>query len=179
MVGIGDKDRGQSVERDLAIRLRVLDRCRIGCLVELQMIGMMMHRPRRVAAKDVGVERRIGKPAALEDRANRRMGLETLELLERAEEGVAIIEPDDEADGDLIVLEMIEKRAAIGRFVQRPSDRVGDETWPMLRRLDLPQLLDADAEGLWIDPGAQVKALEQHLRQRAAAAFGEQYLLAD
>ncbi len=102
--------------------------------------------------------------AALEDRANRRMGLEALELLERAEEGVAVIEPDDEADGDLIVLEMVEERAAIGRFVQRPADRVRDQPRLMLRRLDLPQLLDADAVSLRVDPGAQVEALKHEQR---------------
>src|SRR5260221_12491572 len=49
----------------------------------------------------------------------------------------------------------------------------------MLRRLDLPELLEADAEGLRIDPVAQLEALEQGLGQRAAAALGEQRLLAD
>src|SRR6185437_3759064 len=134
----------------------------------------------RLQAALVEGARAIGDaPAALEERADRRMRLEALKFLERVEERVAIIEPDDEADGDLIVLEMIDERATIGRAVHRPADGMRDEAGPMLRRLDLPQLLDADAEGLGIAPLAQLEALEEGLGQRAATAFGEQRLLAD
>ena len=47
----------------------------------------------------------------------------------------------------------------------------------MLLRRDLPQLLDADAVLLRLDAVAQVEFLHELLRQRAAAAFGEQRVL--
>src|SRR6185437_12135632 len=99
--------------------------------------------------------------------------------LEGAEIGVAIVEPDDEADRDLVVLEVIEKGAAIGRAVERPADRMKDEARLVARRIDLPQLLDADAVGLRVGGGTQIEALDQCLGQRAAAALSEEGLLAD
>ena len=101
------------------------------------------------------------------------MGLETLEFLERTEMGVGVVESDDEPHRDLVVFEVIEERAAVGRAVERPSQGVHDEPLLMLRGVDLPQLLDADPVGLRIDSGAQVEALEQRLGQVTAAAFGE------
>jgi hypothetical protein len=49
-----------------------------------------------------------------------------------------------------------------------------DEPALVLVRRDLPQLLDADAVFLRIDPVAQVESRHQLLRQRATAAFGKQ-----
>ena len=106
------------------------------------------------------------------------MLLEALELLERVEVRVLVVEPDHEADRDLVVLQVIEERAAIGAAVHRPADGVGDLALAVLGGIDLPQLLDADAEGLRIAALAQLEALEQALGERAAAAFREQGLLA-
>ncbi len=53
-------------------------------------------------------------PAALEKRADRRVRLEALELLERVQKRVSVIEADDKPDRHLPVLEVIEERAAIG-----------------------------------------------------------------
>ena len=61
--------------------------------------------------------------------------------------------------------------------VERPAHAVDDETRLVLGGVDLPQLLDADAEGLGLDTVAQVEALEQRLGERAAAALGEEGLL--
>ena len=47
----------------------------------------------------------------------------------------------------------------------------------VLGRIDLPQLLDADAVGLRIDALAQLEALHQPLGQRAPATLGEDGLL--
>src|SRR5262249_15420978 len=79
-----------------------------------------------------------------------------------------------EADGHLIVLEVIEERAAIGAAVERPADGVDDRTLLVIRGRDLPQLLDAEREGLGIDTVAQLEALEQGLGEGGAAALGEQ-----
>src|SRR5687767_13721248 len=91
---------------------------------------------------------------------------------------VLVIEPDDEADCHLAVLQVIEERSAIGAAIHWPADRVGDLALAMLGWIDLPQFLDADAEGLRIAAFAQLELLEQGLGERAAAAFREQRLLA-
>ena len=107
------------------------------------------------------------------------MRLEALKLLERVQERVPVVEPDHKADRDLMVFQVIQERAAIGVAVERPADRVHDEAGLVPRRIDLPQFLDADRIGLRVGAVAQVKALDQRLGQRAAAAFGEQGLAAD
>ena len=66
------------------------------------------------------------------------MRLEALEFLERVEKWVAVIEPDHEADRHLAIFKMIEKRAAIGRGVERPANRVHDEPRLVAVRSDLP-----------------------------------------
>ena len=50
------------------------------------------------------------------------MGLEALKFVERAEMGIAVIEPDDEPDRNLIILQVIQKRAAVGRVIKRPTN---------------------------------------------------------
>ena len=54
------------------------------------------------------------------------MGLEALHLVEGAEVRVAVVEADGEADGDLVVLQVVEEGTAIGRAVQGPADGVDD-----------------------------------------------------
>ena len=128
-----------------------------------RLIAAFVERPRAIR----------NAPTAGEGRADRRMSLKALEFLERAEEGIHVIEADDEADRDLPVLEMIKKRAAIRRGIERPADTMDNETRLMLCRVDLPQLFDADAVGLRPAFGTQVEALDELLGQRTAAAFGE------
>jgi hypothetical protein len=50
--------------------------------------------------------------------------LPALEFLERAEEGIGVVEADHEAELDLVVVEVIEERAAVGARVERPSGGV-------------------------------------------------------
>ena len=102
------------------------------------------------------------------------MRLEALELLEGRQVGVAVVEAGHEADGDLVRAEMVEERPAIGLPVERPADRVDDRALAVPGRIDLPELLDAEAEGLRADAVAQVEALEQLLGERAAHALREQ-----
>ena len=71
-------------------------------------------RHRLIAALGDGA-RAIGQPlAALEGAADRRMGLEALEFLERRQIRIRVVEMDDEADRHQIVVEVIEERAAAG-----------------------------------------------------------------
>ena len=97
------------------------------------------------------------------------MGLEALELLEGAQVRVGVVEADHEPHRDLVVFEVVEERAAVGRAVERPSQGVHDQPRLVPGRVDLPQLLDADAVGLRIDSIAQVEALEQPLGQVSPA----------
>src|SRR5690606_22349125 len=116
--------------------------------------------------------------AALEGRPDCRMQLEALEFVIGTQIGILIVEADDEADGDLPVLQVIEKRPAVGGVVERPAGGVQDKAGPVLRRVDLPQFLQADAVGLRLDAPAQIEALHELLAQIAAAAFGEKGVLA-
>src|SRR5271169_3417001 len=106
------------------------------------------------------------------------MGLEALEFLEGAEPGVGVIEADNEADGDLPVLQVIEEGAAIDVAGERPADRMNDLARLMLGRIDLPKFLEADAEGLGIGSEAKLVAFGHLLGKRTPAAFGEQGELA-
>ncbi len=105
------------------------------------------------------------------------MRLEPLELVERREVRVRVVEVDDEADRHQVVAEVVEERAAAGPAVERPALRVQHQPRTVQRRVDLPELLDADAVLLRVDAVAQVEPGHQLLRQRAAAAFAEQRVL--
>ena len=114
----------------------------------------------RLKAALVERPRAIGDAsAALEKGADRRVRLEALELLERVQKRVLVIEPDDKPDRHLAVFEVIEKRAAIGGGVERPADGVDDEAGLVPVGRDLPQFLDADRVGLRVDAVAQTEAL--------------------
>src|SRR5579863_4887600 len=64
--------------------------------------------------------------AAAEDRGDLGMGLEALKFVEGRQRRVAIIEMDDEADRDAILVEMIEETAAATLIVERPADKMRD-----------------------------------------------------
>src|SRR6478609_7804477 len=102
------------------------------------------------------------------------MRLEALELVEGRECRVLVVEMHDEADGDEIVVEMIEERAATGLAVERPAEGVLHPALVELLRLDLPDLLEADAVFLGLTILVETKALDRDLGQRAARSFAEQ-----
>ena len=116
-------------------------------------------------------------PPALEGLADLRVGLEALHLLERREVRVLVVEPDDEADRDLGVLEVVEERPAVGARVERPARGVHDEPRAVPLGPDLPELLDPDAVGLRLDPVAKAEALHQPEAEVAAAPLGEEGVL--
>ena len=86
------------------------------------------------------------------------MRLEALELVVRRQMRILVVEMDDEADGDQVVVEVIEERAAAGVRLSsgQPWLCMTSPLLVLLRR-DLPQLLDADAVLLRIDAVAQVE----------------------
>ncbi len=117
----------------------------------------------------------IGEPlAAFQQRADQRMGLEALELLERRQIRVGVVEVDDEADRHQIVAEVIEERAAAGAVVERPAEGMLHQAGPVLLRIDLPQLLEADAVFLRLAALAETEAGDELLGERAARAFADQ-----
>src|SRR5579864_5528091 len=61
VVGERERHRGQPVEADLAVRARIADRRHHILPRDLVVIGMVVEGPRRAAAKEIRVERRIGE----------------------------------------------------------------------------------------------------------------------
>ena len=99
------------------------------------------------------------------------MGLEALELAERAQPGVLIIESDHESHRDLIILQVVQERPSICIFIQGPSGGMHDQPWLVVGRIDFPKFLDAYTVSLWLRSFTQAKSFNDLFSQRAAAAF--------
>ena len=108
------------------------------------------------------------------ERPDRRMGLVALEFFIRRQPRVLVAEADHVADRHLVVLEVIQERAAIGIAGERPAGSVDHQARLVHLRIDLPQFLDADTVGLRITVLVEVEFLHQLLAEMAARAFGEQ-----
>ena len=129
----------------------------------------------RLEATLVERPRAVGDaPASLEDIADLRVGLETLELLVGRQVRVAVIQPDHEAHRHLVVLEVVQEGAAIHVGGHRPAHGVHREALLVHLGAHLPQLLDADAVGLRVAVGTQPMAGFELLAQVSATAFGKQ-----
>ena len=116
--------------------------------------------------------------SAVEKTADRRMGLEALELLVGREIGIGIAQPDDESHGDLVRLHVIEERPTIRLAVERPARGMHHQPGLVLFGLHLPELLQADAVHLRISALAQAVSRFQVLAEVAAAAFGKERVFA-
>src|SRR5262245_57385307 len=93
--------------------------------------------------------RAVGDPPSADEMlADEGFGLESLQFIERRKVRIPVVQPDHESDCNLVVLQMVKERAAIGADIERPADGMDDEAGPMTPRLDLPQLLDADRVSL-------------------------------
>ncbi|MNE09941.1 hypothetical protein D3C80_1026350 [compost metagenome] len=106
------------------------------------------------------------------------MRLEALEFLERIKIGVLVIEVHHEADGDEVVFQMIQERAAAGLETERPAEGMLHETLFVLLRLDLPELLDADAEFLRLAIFREVEFGNQLLGERSTHALSNKHIFA-
>ncbi len=106
------------------------------------------------------------------------MRLPALHLLERAEPGVGVVEADDEAERDLVVVEVVEEGAAVGVRIERPARGVDHEAGRGLRRLHLPQFLDADGVALRVLPRVEREARDQLPAEAAARTLGKDRVLA-
>ncbi|RMS73221.1 hypothetical protein ALP62_05511 [Pseudomonas syringae pv. aceris] len=106
-----------------------------------------------------------------------RVVLVALELVERRQVRVAIGQVDDQADHYLIVLQVVQERAARIGIVQRPACGVHHQPLFMFGRVDFPDFLEADSVMLHVGFVVEVEALEQLLADVTTAAFGEQRVL--
>src|SRR5690606_39025846 len=116
--------------------------------------------------------------AALESATDRRMRLETLELLEGREPGVLVVQVDDKPHRHQIVFQMIEEGTAAGLEIERPAERMLDEARPGTLRLHLPQFLEADAELDRLAAFGEAETVAEPLGQRAARTLADQYVFA-
>ena len=106
------------------------------------------------------------------------MRLEALELLERRDVRVLVVEVQHEAHRNEIVAVVVEERAAAGAIIERPAEGVLHEAGLVVLRRDAPQLLEADAVLLRIATVAELELLDELLGQRAARAFGKERVFA-
>ncbi len=107
------------------------------------------------------------------------MLLEALELLERREPRIGVVQVHDEADGHVALAEMVEERAAAGGVVERPAERVLHQSGLEFRFGDLPELLQPDAVLLRLAPFAQRVFRLHDLGDRAPRPLGQQHILAE
>lgn len=115
--------------------------------------------------------------AAFQVLLDHRVVLVALELVERRQVRVAVGQVDDQADEHLVVLQVVEERAAGIFVVQRPAGGMDHQAGLVLGRVDVPDFLDADTVVLGIGLAVQVVFLDQLLADVPAAAFGEQGVL--
>ena len=111
--------------------------------------------------------------AALKQWLDFRMVLDLLKQLEWLQLAVFVVESDDIADGDTVLVEVIQKQTAIGGIVGRPAESVHDLAGADPARRQLPQFLDADRIGLRIAVRFQIEARHQSLGQMSARTFGQ------
>ena len=102
------------------------------------------------------------------------MILVLLEGLEGFETRIRIIQADHEPDVHTIVVEVVEKTAAIGVGVERPAQGVLNQAGLHAAWRQLPQFFESQAIGLRRLAGVELEALDQLLGDTAAAAFAEQ-----
>ena len=99
--------------------------------------------------------------------------LELLERFEGTEARVDVVEPGDEADIGAVVIEVIDEAAAVGARIQRPAEAVLHQAGLHAALRQLPQLFHAECVHLRIAGGVELVALDEHLGEAAAAAFGD------
>src|SRR2546430_2734212 len=102
------------------------------------------------------------------------MRLEALEFVERRQIRIVVVEMDDETDRHLVVVVMVEERAAAGRIVERPAERMLDQAFLVFCGIDLPDFLQPDAEFRRLAVGVEREFRDQLLAQAATRAFGGQ-----
>ena len=92
------------------------------------------------------------------------MGLESLEFVKRRQVRIAIVEMNDEAGRNQILAIVVDERTAPRERIERPALAMPYQSLAVLRRRNLPKLLDADSVFLRIDAITQIESVHQLLR---------------
>ena len=106
------------------------------------------------------------------------MRFETLEFIKRRERRILIIQMYDKTDRHEPVFQMIQEGATTRRAVERPAEGMGDESWLMFGRINLPEFFQTNAEFGRLAPTIKVITRNGHFRERTACAFCEQSIFA-
>ena len=93
--------------------------------------------------------------------------------------GIRVVQVENEADGDLVVLEVIEERTAAGLHIERPAEGMLDQAGLVVLRLDLPELLEADAVFAGLAAIGKIVFRDQLLGERTARALADQHIFAE
>ncbi len=89
------------------------------------------------------------------------MRFETLEFVKRAEMRVFVIQTNHKTNSNLVIIQMIEERPAIGFRIERPANRMLNGAFLVNGRVNLPQFLDANAIGLRVGIFPQIELSDQ------------------
>src|SRR4029079_6413098 len=84
---------------------------------------------------------------------------------------------NDEADGDEVIAVVVENRSAAGPIVERPAERVLNQTRPVLGGRDLPELFEADAVLLRLVAFGKFEMPDEPLRERPSRSFRDEGVL--
>ncbi len=106
--------------------------------------------------------------------------LPALEFLERTQVRVLVAEVDDQAQRDLVVFHVVEKRTAGGglrQVAEGPADGMDDLAGHVLLGIDLPEFLETDCVVLGPRTLIQVELTDEPLAEVAATAFSEDRVL--
>ena len=104
--------------------------------------------------------------------------LEALEFHVGEQVGVFVVQVDDKADIDLIVIKVIDERSAASILAQRPAHRVRDGAGLVLGGIDFPDFFHAKAVFLRLGILRKVVFRDDLLGQRPAHAFGQEDVFA-
>ena len=111
--------------------------------------------------------------AAFEQFLHERVLLEFAELHVWIDERIVVVEPGDQAEGDLIVRHGVDEAAAKGVAVHGIAHGVDDVTRGQRRFRELPDFLHSRGVGLRIAAFVEAELLHELLGARAARAFAE------
>ena len=131
------------------------------------------------AALDDGASTVSHPATALEHVREQRVVLQALQFVEWRQVRILVGEVDDDAEGHLVVLLVVEERThPRGEHPpQGPAHVVQDAPRHVALGVDVPKLLEPDAVMLRAGRSLQVKLVHQLLAEVAAAAFREDRVL--
>src|SRR5579863_10617591 len=133
----------------------------------------------RLPAARTDRSRAVGEALAAEKRIDDQgMGLEALEFIIRRQGRVDVVQMNDKADGDQVVVIVIDEGAAARPAAQRPAECVLHQARLEFCWIDRPYLLQTDTEFLRLAAILQPVAGEDPLGEGASRAFRDERVFA-